>query len=624
MTGVIDIVLGLVAGANPPAITPEDTNVLRFPATAPPSVRTDVLAHTEGGLTTDASLRPRMSVLLGPGATFQGVAQLVRPLYVTAAAGAGGKPAPTRDELAKAIVVYNRLFLPPSNWAEHRVGVRVPLPVEIEVAPGTAWIVNADNVRAWAAQFDNGWTGRLTTPPAMLTVPDPMTALPQQADALITQNPTAAALGTALRASVLRNPFASVLVLFEVLRRVTAITPTDVTLALLDGMVTHQAALLASTSAGNAVLRRLDSVLAAAPAGTDAQRLQRNRALLAAALFVAPGGARVAFRELPETPAQLKDRGPVVNAPGAATDPVGGVHRIVLGHDVAVGRVREETIEGVTYRGPAYAGRLLPAPFIAADAAKLPSDATSVARVAIVSGIAPNEGNLDAIRMRDAGILSSGIHQWSAHSLPELPALLFRFKNLAPEEYSLFFGMYGLDVIPDPNPAHVGQFILRRVDAAGAATNLDYAATRTFFDGAVVAGKVVFGTTWAARFRLASVASEAYRRCQILEAIGRFDRIKRDVGNITVSGSAVAVETLISSKQGVALLLDSHINKPKKVKGVLQAAAQAPNMPADADQRDRKITKTFHDTRNVFDRPTRNAGVDAAAFDVAHGTFTGW
>jgi hypothetical protein len=128
----------------------------------------------------------------------------------------------------------------------------------------------------------------------------------------------------------------------------------------------------------------------------------------------------------------------------------------------------------------------------------------------------------------------------------------------------------------------------------------------------------------ASRFRLASLTSEAYRRCQLLEAIGRFDRIKREVGNITVAGAAVAVETLITSEQGVALLLDSHINKPKKVKPVLQTAAQAPNMPADPDQRDRKITKSFHDARDVYDRTTRNKGVDAAAFDVAHGTFTGW
>src|SRR5262249_32731909 len=155
-------------------------------------------------------------------------------------------------------------------------------------------------------------------------------------------------------------------------------------------------------------------------------------------------------------------------------------------------------ISGVTYRGPAYAGRLLPGPFATADAARLPTDASSAARLAIVSGIAPNEGNLDAIRMRDAGVLSSGIHQWSAHSAPELPSLLSRFKGISPEEFSLYFGMYGLDVIPDPNAAHVGQFILQSVDANGVATNLDYNATRAFFGGSVDAGgTVVFGTTWA-------------------------------------------------------------------------------------------------------------------------------
>src|SRR4051812_37388155 len=98
MTGVLDVLLQLVAGATAPALKPEAKNILRFPATAPPTVRTDVLAHTEGGLTTDAALRPRVSVLLGPGATFQGIADTLLPVY----AAAGGTP-PTRDELARAL-----------------------------------------------------------------------------------------------------------------------------------------------------------------------------------------------------------------------------------------------------------------------------------------------------------------------------------------------------------------------------------------------------------------------------------------------------------------------------------------------------------------------------------------
>ena len=92
MTGVLDVLLRLVVGASAPAITPEATNILRFPAAAPPGVRTDVLVHAEGGLTTDATLRPRVSVLLGPGTTVQGIAATLLPLYAAGAAGAGASP----------------------------------------------------------------------------------------------------------------------------------------------------------------------------------------------------------------------------------------------------------------------------------------------------------------------------------------------------------------------------------------------------------------------------------------------------------------------------------------------------------------------------------------------------
>ena len=118
------------------------------------------------------------------------------------------------------------------------------------------------------------------------------------------------------------------------------------------------------------MLRRLDVVLAGAPATVDPARVAHARALLDAALFAgAPGQrARVPFSELPETPAHLASRGPL-GAAVADRDPPGGYHRLVLGRDVGVGRIATETILGVDYRGPAYAGRLPPAPFAAADAA---------------------------------------------------------------------------------------------------------------------------------------------------------------------------------------------------------------------------------------------------------------
>lgn len=608
MTGVLDRILTLVAGAVAPAITPEARNVLRYPAAAPATVQHGVLVHVEGGLVTDASLRPRASVLLGPGATFQGVAAVLSPLFA-AAAGGGGPPAPTGDELARALVVYNERYLPAGSWAEHRVGLRLPLPVEIDEGTGD-WIVNADSVRTWAAAFDGAWLPRLTTPPDALDVPDPLAAHPAP--------PTA---GPELAARLLRNPFADVFLIFEALRQLGP-DAAGAALAMLDTMVAHQASLLAATSAGSAVLRRLDALLAGAPPTLDQAAVARARALLDAALLTGPAGqrTRVPFSELPETARQLAGRGALGKAT-ADRDPPGGHHRVVLGRDVAVGGIGVETIKGIDYRGPAYVGRLEPAAFIAADAARLPSDAKSVARLAIVTGIAANEGNLDAIRQRDRGVISSGIHQWSAHQPPELPSLLFRFKQLAPDEWDLFFGNHGLDVIADP--AHAGWFALQSIAPDGTRTAMTYTAIRAFFGGSVGAdGTVSFGTDWAARFRIAPLASEAYRRCQILEAIGRFDRIKQEVGSITVAGTAVAVETLITSAQGVALILDSHINTPSSVKADLKTASQ--NVPADADKRDRKITSAYYGIRDVIDRKQRNDGVDKAHFGVAHGTFTGW
>jgi hypothetical protein len=617
---VMDEILQFFGLATPAPVTVEGRNVLRFPDADPPAVRHGVLAHREGGLVTDASLRPRVCVLLGPGATFQGIADRVLPLY--AAAAAGGSAPPSRDELARALVVYNQYHLPAGTWTEHNIGLRLPLPIEIEAGTGN-WILNADDVRAWATAFDGSWLARLTSPPEPLGMPEPLSRLPQEAAAVRAAHPTPLELAVHLQARILRNPFADVFLVLEILRELGADT-VEVVLSLLDVSVDHQARVLASTTAGNALLRRFAAVLAGAPASTDPARLARARGLLDQGLFQGPAGSRthVAPRELPETAGQLADRGPL--GAGVANDARGGRHRVVLARDVAVGRVREESISGVRYRGPAYAGRMPPQAFITADDARLNpgADGRIAARLVIIAGIAANEGNLDAVRQRDRGVISSGIHQWSAHAPNELPSLLFRFKTLAPDEFDLYFGIYGLDV--DADPAHPGQFRLLRVEPDDSRTVMAYAAIRTFFGGSVGAdGVVSFETTWAARMRAAAVASEAYRRCQVLEAVGRFDRILAEIGAVHAGGADVALAQLISSRRGVALILDSHINVPGHVHDELETAA-LPNVPADADGRERTITQRYHDHRTVFDRTHRNAGVDAQHFDPAHGSFTGW
>ena len=410
MTGALDALLPVLPLAAPAALRAEDRNVLRYPPGPLPAVRAGTLVHPEGGLVTDARLRPRVSVLLGPGATFAGVADTLGPVFAQAAAG--GAPAapaaPTREELARALVVYSRNYLPAGTWVFHQVGLHLPLPVEID--NDGAWIVNGDTVRELAGSFAGGWRPRLTTAPGLLDVPDPF-VLAADADALIAMHPPAdespAELAEDLWGRLLRNPFAEALLVLAVLRQLPdAATCALVGLATLDGAVSHQTALLGFTRAGNGVLRRLEVLLAQLPAGTDAERVDRVRALLDSALREGPAGQRtlIAHQDLPETPGQLASRG-TLGVGTAGGDPPGGFHRLVVGYDIAVGRLGTQTIKRVSYVGPAYTGRLDLAGFLAADANRINpgNDARVQARLDIVGGIAANEGQLDAVRARGRG-----------------------------------------------------------------------------------------------------------------------------------------------------------------------------------------------------------------------------
>ncbi len=382
----------------------------------------------EGGLTTDASLRPRVSVLLGPGATFQGTADgAARALRGggerrgvrrsdTGRAGAGDRglqPAsPPRRDVGRA----PRRTAPAAAGRDRRRQRR--LDRQRRQRPHVGRLVRRRLARAAHAR-----AGRARRSPTRssscrrrrrpCSPPTPTRrrsgrSSPPACSAIRSRTCSSSSRRCAGSARARRRRRSRCWRTWSATRR--RCWPPRA-----------PAARCCAASTPCSRVRRPT---------VDPARVARARALLDAALFAgAPGQrARVPFSELPETPAQLASRGPL-GAAGADRDPPGGYHRLVLGRDVGVGRIATETILGVDYRGPAYAGRLPPAPFVAADAALLPTDAQSTARLEIVVGIAANEGNLDAIRLRDAGVISSGIHQWSAHQPEELPSLLFRFKS---------------------------------------------------------------------------------------------------------------------------------------------------------------------------------------------------
>jgi hypothetical protein len=151
-----------------------------------------------------------------------------------------------------------------------------------------------------------------------------------------------------------------------------------------------------------------------------------------------------------------------------------------------------------------------------------------------------------------------------------------------------------------------------------------FAHKRDFFGGVAAAGVTTFGTVWAARFRLASTALSAYGLAQGLEAAARFDRILREVGNLNVAGVNQSLDSVISSRHGVALILDQHINQPGSVRADLQAAINAVVPQPNADALDRAVTNQFAGIRHLQDAAARTARIVALGLDPAHGSFHGW
>ena len=239
------------------------SNVLLFPETENPKVKVDVLAHHEGGLVTDTSLRPRVSAILGPGSTLRGIAKRIQPFFKTA-----GSP-PTEDELAKAILVYSQYYLAVPHMTGFKVGLRLPLPIEIDVQTGE-WVVNPGTIRTWAGIFDPKWDPLLSKAPADLEVAS-AADLDKAVSDFLAEHPSALARGIALGAKLLRNAFDSdqfALRLFDVLEAKGE--AYEVALQMMNNLVNHQVQLLNSQGAGAAVLWRLLTILSLPPKGVSA------------------------------------------------------------------------------------------------------------------------------------------------------------------------------------------------------------------------------------------------------------------------------------------------------------------------------------------------------------------
>lgn len=449
----------------------------------------------EGPLTYDRSPvvepsgnRSRVHALIGVGATWNGLADLVGALYERVPNA--GYPGLGRPVILNALLAYLRDQLFPGAVVEWYAGLRLPLPIEIDLdaAGNQKLVLNGDKFIAWSS-VSPGFTASeadLKQPAAPLLIFDGDAQIARAAR-LMANRPNTADLVADLSASLLRNPYDPVFDIIEVMQQLRAAdvqahrAPADcVELAFVLAFANQPGFRIADsadpvkfagwTSAGQAVLRRLWLRLAEVdPTVLDATRQAAFSALqtrIAVALDLhtdstgttvvgppdwAPGAraARVeppltkSLRELSKEQADSLDTA-LTGSWLAQDENQHGNHQMSLGRYLRVGPITKTG----SYSGPAFPGDLTLKDFWQQhpDALGSPIPAKAEAARKIIFAIAHNEGNLDGSRAADSGLISTGIQQWTIANNNEMTILLYGYKTLAPYHYDLFFGLHGLDV----------------------------------------------------------------------------------------------------------------------------------------------------------------------------------
>jgi hypothetical protein len=186
--------------------------------------------------------------------------------------------------------------------------------------------------------------------------------------------------------------------------------------------------------------------------------------------------------------------------------------------------------------------------YIAAQGPALPQT-PSVQRV--LAAAAQNEGPLEAVNSYDDSFLSAGFQQWTlgaGSDAGELPALLARLMTADAAAFSDCFGRYSLGATTANG--RTGFLTL-----AGAEVN-DAAAKARFRN-----------KEWAYRFWRAG-HHPGMRMAQVTVAAERIGIAR------ALSVRAHTASSWLTSEQGVALLLDEHVNRPGHLPGTLETAVK--------------------------------------------------
>lgn len=223
----------------------------------------------QGGLISDASRR-RFAVIVGATDTPRTVARRLLPLWTGATpftAPGASAPVPnvsiTEEQLAKALLVYHRYFLPVPAMTKWRVGLRLPLPVRQDPR-SAAGVLHPSLIERWAELFEPEWTALLDQRPAAAEVLAG-DELGEAARAFLSAESSALARGLGLSTRAVTNAVEAAPFVSEVLSQLGG-GAFDVALQFMDSLVNHQVGLLAGQNEGRQILDAIRAALARAPA----------------------------------------------------------------------------------------------------------------------------------------------------------------------------------------------------------------------------------------------------------------------------------------------------------------------------------------------------------------------
>ena len=226
-----------------------------------------------------------------------------------------------------------------------------------------------------------------------------------------------------------------------------------------------------------------------------------------------------------------------------------------------------------------------PETFIANHREKLQEVDLTDSEVNVILATSENEGNMDAVNTWDNHFISFGMFQWSAGGPGkpgELPALLQVIKDRYPDDFQHYWAQFGLDVVDVGRKT--GWFSYRGKKLV---SDADKAMLRE--------------PIWTYRFARAGADIEV-RAAQIVHAINRINQFYF-VKSSQLDGYALA--DLITSEYGVALLLDSHVNRPGYVRGCVAEALNrshltAAQMSSGGDEEERRVLNNYLEIMETY------------------------